>query len=173
MSKNNGAILGVGNILHRDDGIGVKLLKYLDAQYQFPDDVNLIDGGTVGAQLDTSIVNKDWLIILDAVDVAGNPGDVKYLTGEQFINRPGKPKMSPHQVGFLDLIQMMKLEGTEPKELDFIGIIPENVTEGVNITPVVDQAMESLINKLLEILKQKGVVPTKRDPPNKPDYWWM
>ncbi|MBU3915288.1 HyaD/HybD family hydrogenase maturation endopeptidase [bacterium] len=173
MSENNGAILGVGNILHRDDGIGVKLLKYLDAQYQFPDNVSLVDGGTVGAQLDSSIVNKDWLVILDAVDVAGNPGDVKHLTGDQFINRQGKPKMSPHQVGFLDLIQLMKLEGTEPAELNFIGVIPEHTTEGIEISPIVDQAMGSVITKLLELLKQKDIVPVKRDPPNKPDYWWM
>ncbi len=173
MFKNNGVILGVGNLLHRDDGIGVKLLKYLDAQYQFPNNVILVDGGTVGAQLDTSIVSKDWLIVLDAVDVAGNPGDVKHLTGDEFINRPGKPKMSPHQVGFLDLIQMLKLEGTEPKELDFIGVIPKNTTEGVHITLTVDQAMDSVIDKLFDLLKKKDIAPVKRAPPNKPDYWWM
>jgi hydrogenase maturation protease len=86
MSDSKCVILGVGNILHADDGIGIKILKYLDSLYTFPEEVELVDGGTVGAQLDTSIVNRDWIIILDALDVKGNPGEVKVLAGEDFIN---------------------------------------------------------------------------------------
>ncbi|MCG8335259.1 MAG: HyaD/HybD family hydrogenase maturation endopeptidase [Proteobacteria bacterium] len=173
MCNQTGIILGVGNILHSDDGIGIKILKYLDSQYEFPEGVDLIDGGTVGAQLDTSIVNRDWVIIVDALDVEGDPGEVKVLSGDTFINRPSSTKMSPHQVGFLDLIQLMKMEGTEPKGIDLIGIIPANTNDGFEMTPEVDDAMEKAIDALIEMLKQKGVTPVKRDPPLKPDYWWL
>jgi len=173
MSNQLVVILGVGNILHSDDGIGIKILKYLDSQYEFPEDVSLVDGGTVGAQLDTSIVNKDWVIIIDALDVKGDPGEVKLLSGDAFINRPSATKMSPHQVGFLDLVQMMRMEGTEPKQLDLIGVIPANTDNGIELTPEVENAMDDAIERLLEILKQKGIVPVKREPALKPDYWWM
>jgi hydrogenase maturation protease len=173
MCNKKGVILGVGNILHADDGIGIKILKLLDAQYEFPQEVELVDGGTVGAQLDTSIVNRDWIIIIDALDVKGHPGEVKVLTGDSFINRPSAAKMSPHQVGFLDLIQLMKMEGTEPKQIDLIGVIPANTNDGLAITPEVENSTAEVIETLLEMLKLRGVVPKKREPALAPDYWWL
>jgi hydrogenase maturation protease len=168
-----GAILGVGNILQRDDGIGIKTLKYLESRYQFPSVVELVDGGTTGAGLDRSIVDKEWLIVIDALDVPGTPGEVKYLAGEEFINRPATTKMSPHQVGFLDLLQVMKLEGTGPDELHFIGVIPESVSDGLEISSSVERSMGELIQRLLNLLKEKEIVPIKREPALKPDYWWL
>ncbi|MBU2511590.1 HyaD/HybD family hydrogenase maturation endopeptidase [bacterium] len=173
MSDSKGVILGVGNILHSDDGIGIKILKYLESQFQFPEEIELVDGGTVGAQLDRTIVNKDWIIIIDALDVKGPVGEVRVLCGEDFINRPGIIKMSPHQVGFLDLIQLMKMEGTEPKQIDLIGVIPANTNDGFEMAPEVDAAVNTVVEKLLVLLKQKGLVPEKRTPPLEPDYWWL
>lgn len=172
-NQQQGVILGVGNILHADDGIGIKILKYLDAQFEFPEGVHLVDGGTVGAQLDTTIVNKEWIIIVDALDVKGEPGEVKILSGDSFINRPASTKMSPHQVGFLDLIQLMRMEGTEPKQIDLVGVIPANTEDGFEITPAVDAAMDEACLKVIELLKEKGLEVRKRDPALKPDYWWL
>lgn len=174
MSNKQVVILGVGNILHSDDSIGIKLLKYLDSIYEFPEGVELVDGGTVGAQLDSSIVNKDWIVVLDALAVDGPPGEVRVLNGEEFINRPGMTKMSPHQVGFLDLIQLMTMEGTNPKRLDLIGIIPGRIEEfSQEMSAEVDNAKDKAIEKLLELLNEEDIVPIKRDPPLKPDYWWL
>ncbi|MCP4751293.1 MAG: hydrogenase maturation protease [Proteobacteria bacterium] len=168
-----GAIIGIGNLLQRDDGIGVKILKHIEARYLFPDSVELVDGGTCGATLNTSVANKEWLIVLDALNAAGNPGDVKVLPGEEFIDRPAAIKMSPHQVGFLDLVQLMRLEGTEPKRLDLIGIIPEDTDNGNTISPAVDQALDTAVQCLLDLLKKRDIVPVERDPAPKPDYWWL
>ncbi len=173
MSDKGGVILGVGNILHSDDGIGIKILKVLESQFRFPEEVELVDGGTVGAQLDITIVSKDWIIIVDALDVKGPVGEVRVLSGDDFINRPGVIKMSPHQVGFLDLIQVMKMEGTEPKQIDLIGIIPANTNDGFDMTPEVDASIDTVVEKLLDLLNQKGIVPEKREPPLEPDYWWI
>lgn len=173
MYNQQGVILGVGNILHADDGIGIKMVKYLDALYEFPEGVEIVDGGTVGAQLDTTIVNKDWVIIIDALDVKGDPGEVRVLSGETFINRPSSTKMSPHQVGFLDLIQLMKMEGTEPRQIDLVGIIPANTNDGFEMTPAVENAMDEAVSKLLELLEQRDIVPRKREPAREPDYWWL
>lgn len=170
-----GAILGIGNILQNDDGIGIKVLKYFDSNYQLPEFVELVDGGTSGAALNISIVDKDWIVILDALDVSGNPGEVRLLQGKDFINRPASIKMSPHQVGFLDLIQLMQLEGTgpDPEKLVVVGIIPENTSHGTDISPSVEQAMDLAMENLLKILNEKGIEPQKRTPPLKPDYWWL
>lgn len=169
----NGAILGIGNVLQRDDGIGIKILAYLDAHYRFPENVELIDGGTCGATLNTAIVDKQWLIIIDALNVPGEPGEIRVLASESFINRPPQTKMSPHQVGFLDLIQLMRMEGTGPEELELIGIIPEILDNGADISPPVDATVKPVAQQVLELLEKRGIIPEERDPPLKPDYWWM
>jgi len=168
-----GAILGIGNVLQRDDGIGVKLLKLVESLYHFPEPVELVDGGTCGATLNTSVFGKDWLIVLDALAVPGTPGEVKVLAGNRFLDRPAQTRMSPHQIGFLDLVQLMRLEGTEPKSVDLIGIIPEDLSPGLTLSPAVERSMGAAVDRLLEILAAKGITPVKRDPPLKPDYWWL
>ncbi len=168
-----GAILGIGNVLQNDDGIGIKILTYLDAHYRFPENVELIDGGTCGATLNTSIVDKQWLIIIDALNVPGEPGEIRILAGESFINRPAQTKMSPHQVGFLDLIQLMRMEGTGPEDLALVGIIPKDLSNGADISSPVEATIEPVIQKVLDLLEKHGIVPEKRDPPHTPDYWWM
>jgi hydrogenase maturation protease len=172
MSSKGIVILGIGNVLQKDDGIGIKILNFLESQYLFPENVELVDGGTTGAGLDRSIVNKEWVIVIDALDVKGSPGEVRVLSEEEFINRPGTTKMSPHQVGFLDLIQLMKIEGTGPERVDLIGIIPEYTDNGVEISEKVDQALDKAVSELLKMLQAKDILPTKRDPTLKPDYWW-
>ncbi len=99
-----GAIIGVGNVLQQDDGIGVKLLNYIDASYKFKNTVSLVDGGTCGSALASDLVDVDWTILLDAIDVKGDPGEVKVYTKEQFMNNSSAVKMSPHQINFQDLI---------------------------------------------------------------------
>ncbi len=120
-----------------------------------------------------SIVNTDWVIAIDALNVEGEPGEVRVLAEEQFINRPNPTKMSPHQVGFLDLVQLMKLEGTGPERVDLIGIIPDITDHGTDISEKVESALEPAVNELLKLLESKNVFPTKRDPAFKPEYWWI
>ncbi len=168
-----GAVLGIGNVLQRDDGIGIKVLNFIDSQYCFPENVELVDGGTCGATLNSSIIGRKWLILLDALDVQGDPGEIRTLSGKDFINRPAQIKMSPHQVGFLDLIQMMRLEGTGPEDLDLIGVIPKDTSNGITISAEVEQAMDGIIVRLFALLAEKGIVPVKREPALKPDYWWL
>ncbi|MFH2132879.1 MAG: hydrogenase maturation protease, partial [bacterium] len=157
----------------KDDGIGVKILSYIDACYRFPENVELIDGGTCGATLNTAIIDKNWLIIIDALNVPGEPGEIRVLAGESFIHRPAQTKMSPHQVGFLDLIQLMRFEGTGPEEIELIGIIPKDISHSIDMSTPVLQTIEPVTRQVMELLKKRGIVPERRVPPRTPNYWWM
>ncbi|MBT4525852.1 MAG: HyaD/HybD family hydrogenase maturation endopeptidase [Deltaproteobacteria bacterium] len=173
MMGTKGGILGVGNVLQQDDGIGVTVLKYLEANYIFPENVELIDGGTTGAGLDTSIVDKEWLIVIDALAVSGDPGEVKLLREEEFINKPSSIRMTPHQVGFLDLIQILRIDDSGPKDVDLIGIIPKDLDFLPTLSPEVKASMDKVVAVLLKWLKDKGIVPVKQTAPKPPDYWWL
>jgi hydrogenase maturation protease len=168
-----GGILGVGNVLQQDDGIGVKVLKYLEANFIFPDDVELIDGGTTGAGLDTAIFGKEWMIVLDALDVSGDPGEVKLICGEDFLSKPSGIRMTPHQVGFLDQIQLLALEGNGPTHVDLIGVIPKEIDFLPMLSPEVEASMDKVVEMLFDWLKKKDIVPERRSSPQPPDYWWL
>lgn len=172
-SDKKGAIVGVGNVLQKDDGIGVKILKYLEALYEFPGNVELIDGGTAGAALQSSIVGKDWLLIIDALAVPGNPGDVRLIDGKDTLSRPADLKMSPHQVSFFDLIQLMELNGQGAEEFSIVGIIPKDTSVGIEISPEVNAGMDDALELLFTWLRAKGVTPKKAKGQVEPDYWWQ
>lgn len=168
-----GAIVGVGNVLQKDDGIGVKLLKYLEAAYVFPGNVTLVDGGTAGAALQSSIVGMDWLLIIDALDVPGPPGEIRMIDGNKTLSRPADLKISPHQMGFFDMIQLMELNGQGADEYAILGIIPKDVGVGTDICSDVEASMDSAVAQIMDWLNQRGIHPEKVSGPVSPDYWWI
>ncbi len=168
-----GAIVGVGNVLQRDDGIGVKILKYIEAAYRFPANVTLVDGGTAGAGLQSSILGKDWLLIIDAVSVPGNPGDIHWIDGQDILSRPADLKLSPHQVSFFDLIQLMELNGLGLKAFSILGIVPNDTGVGTTLSPAVDASLPKAVTSLLAWLAEKEIVPEPVTGQVTPDYWWI
>ncbi len=171
MSK--GAIIGVGNVLQQDDGIGVMLINYLEANFEYENSVSLVDGGTCGSALASDLVNVDWTVVLDAVDVKGNPGDIRVYSEEQFINSSSAVKMTPHQINFLDLIQQLRLEGTGPQKVSLIGVIPKSTDTGTDISEEVIGAIPKMVEALLNILDEEGIKYSQQLPAREPDYWWI
>ncbi len=168
-----GAIVGVGNVLQRDDGIGVTILKYLEAALRFPANVSLIDGGTAGAALQSAILGKEWLLIIDALAVPGDPGEIRLIAGRDILRRSADMKMSPHQVSFFDLIQLMELRGVGTPEFSILGIIPENTGFGTELSPLVAASMDQAVAAVLAWLKDRGVAPEPVKGEIRPDYWWQ
>lgn len=167
-----GVILGVGNVLQRDDGVGVKVLKTLEAAYRFPENVELVDGGTVGMGLASLLVDLDWLIVVDAVDMEGTPGEIKLLSGEEFRLASATLKLSPHQVGFLDLIMALELESRAPKEIVLLGVIPEIIDDIPGLSPKVEAAVGDVVERILTLIQKHQITPRVITPPQAPDYWW-
>jgi hydrogenase maturation protease len=168
-----GAVIGIGNVLNRDDGIGVMLINYIQANYEFENSVSLVDGGTCGSALANDLAGADWAIILDAVEVKGRPGEVRVYSEEEFINSSSAVKMTPHQINFLDLIQQLRLEGTSPQRVSLIGIIPATTATGTVISSQVSKSLPRAVANLLRLLDKEGVEYIKRSSPQKPDYWWI
>jgi len=166
------AIVGIGNILQKDDGIGVTLIKYLEAAYTFPSYVTLIDGGTSGVALQSQIMKKDVLIIIDALTISDIPGTVHVLTGTSILGQSPDIKLSPHQISFFDLLQFMALQQIGPKELIIIGIVPENVGSGITLSKPVEKSIEIAACQIIELLIQRGIHAAKAIDPMLPDYWW-
>ena len=149
-------IIGVGNILMQDEGIGPKVAEFLKDNYTFDPDIEIIDGGTLGLELLPYIEKYKKLIIVDVVDFGKEPGFVKILRGEE-IPPYLRTKLSAHHVGVQDLIEVARIMNFLPEELVLIGIQPESIDLGLDLTPTLADKLKELINEVLKILSMWGI----------------
>jgi hydrogenase maturation protease len=137
-------VLGLGNLVHSDDGAGVHAIHRLQKDERVPADVVLIDGGTQGLSLLPHISGFRRMLVIDAVDAGEAPGTLLRVEGRALENMPGKP--SVHQLGFADLMVTMKLLGDVPEEIVVLGVQPESTEWSVELSASVAKTMDSLID---------------------------
>ena len=131
-------VLGVGNPIMGDDGVGLELLRAVEAACPDPR-VDYVNGVTGGMELLPVIQDATRLLVLDAV-AGPEPGVVVRLNGDQ-VPRMLSAKLSPHQVGLLDLFAAARLLGNEPAEVVVVGVTPESVDVRVGLSPAVAAAL--------------------------------
>lgn len=149
-------VIGVGNILMQDEGIGPRVVEILRKDYVFEPQIEIIDGGTLGLDLLPYIERYNKIIIVDVVDFGKEPGFIKSLKGEE-IPPYLKTKLSVHHVGVQDLLEVARLMGYMPEELVFVGIQPESIDLGLDLTPLMAGKLNELIEEVLKVLKNWGV----------------
>ncbi len=157
-------VLGVGNVLMRDEAIGVRAVEELGKRYRFPENVELLDGGTSGIELLRYICDQDLLIILDAIRAGYPPGTVLRVEGED-VPAQFRTHISPHQLGISDLLAAAMISDQMPKSLLLFGIEPKEVVMGLGLSDEVKAGMERLINIVLDELRKEGCEATPVDDP--------
>ena len=147
-------VLGVGNILMQDEGIGVRTVEWLQAHCSSTN-VEMLDGGTMGLDLLHYLQGIDHLLILDAVESGNPPGKITTLTGEDVPAFLGM-KISPHQIGVQDLLATAQLMGYTPPEVMILGVQPHWLNVGLELSPAVIIQIEPLARLALLQLKKWG-----------------
>jgi hydrogenase maturation protease len=136
-------VLGIGNILWADEGFGVRCVEALNAGWQFPPQVTLMDGGTQGLYLLPYVQEADCLLVFDAVDYGDEPGKLREVIGDQVPRFMGAKKMSLHQTGFQEVLMAAELTNKLPKELVLIGVQPEELEDyGGSLRDIVKAQMQ-------------------------------
>jgi hydrogenase maturation protease len=126
VKKKNVLILGIGNILQMDDGVGPHIItELLESGNDFPGNVEMLDGGTAGYDLVLFMQNRDRVIVIDALRVDDKPGSIYRFTADNIA--PEKPTYSLHDFGLKKILDMLKMSGHEP-HVEIIGIVPEDIT---------------------------------------------
>jgi len=157
-------VLGVGNILFTDEGIGVRAVTELERLYDVSENVTLMDGGTLGTRLMDPILNCDMLIVIDAVLGDGPAGSIYRLTGED-LRKSLAFKDSMHQTDLVDTLIMCELVGTRPDAV-IIGMEPEDYhTMALELSPVSQERQEALMGFVLEEIAKAGGSFTKKAVP--------
>jgi hydrogenase maturation protease len=149
-------VLGIGNIILSDEGVGVRAAEALEAGYALPEDVEVIDGGTAGMELLGPLSGVDLLLVLDAVKAGKAPGTlVKLAAGEVPVFF--RSKLSPHQVSICDVLAGLEFSGELPKDLVLIGCEPDSLELGLELTPGIAAQVPEMVRMAVAELAQRGV----------------
>ena len=142
-------ILGVGNVLLGDEGIGIRVVEELQNNYAFSNDVEILDGGTAGIELLRYIENRDLLIIIDAMRADLPPGTVFKVEGED-VPKKFMTKISPHQIGLSDLLAAGILSENIPKKIVLFGVEPEKLETGIYLSDSVTKNINKIVSAILD-----------------------
>ena len=154
MKATDTLILGIGNTLLTDEGVGIHALDLLRSNYPNLPEVALIDGGTLSFTLAAYIEDCDKLIVLDAAELKAPPGTVKTMVGKEMDTFLGAARRSPHEVSLLDLFDIARLTESLPEKRALIGIQPGRIEWGMQPTAPVEQALGTVINEVINLLAQ-------------------
>ncbi len=151
------AVIGAGNLLLRDEGFGVHLIRHMEQLCRLPRGVELVDGGTAGMYMAPVIESCGALLVVDTVALEAPPGSVHRFSLEEFRGRSLATSMSPHQVGILEIMEICKLRGMAPDRCDFLCVVPQDISSGVELTPLLASRLDHVSELVLEWLKGIGV----------------
>ncbi|HEY5810416.1 MAG TPA: HyaD/HybD family hydrogenase maturation endopeptidase [Povalibacter sp.] len=155
-------ILGIGNILLTDDGIGVHVARHLEGLLRSRDDVQVIDAGTLSFTLAPAIEDAERLIVIDAAQLNAPPGTVRTFFGPEFDSFLGKAKLTVHEVGLVDLLDIARLMDALPPQRALVAVQSEIHTWGDKPTKDVEAAMQEIASRVIELL---DAWPAQCDPP--------
>jgi hydrogenase maturation protease len=145
-------VLGLGNILNRDEGLGVHALTTLQARLGQPEPIELVDGGTLGLSLLQLVEACDHLLLLDAVNAGKPPGTIVELRGEQIPLYAGL-KMSQHQVTFQEVLGLAHIRGRLPSHLHLIGVQPADLSVGIGLSTTVEAALPQVVERAVGVVQ--------------------
>jgi hydrogenase maturation protease len=166
-SQSSLLILGLGNLLCRDDGLGAFVAQEIAGTRVIPEGVSVLDGGTLGLALLPHLEDTERAILVDAIltdDAAGTP---VRLEGDE-VGPAVAARLSVHQVGVSDLIEAARWRDRIPPTLVLLGLVPETTELGVGLSPAVLAGMPALVERVCEeaarlgfrLLKKAGDEPT-------------
>lgn len=147
------ALIGLGNILLKDEGIGVHVINAVEKRYTFSPELEIIDGGTMGLDLLPFFQTHDRIVLVDAVDFGKEPGSVM-IVEDADIPSVLNPKLSVHHIGLSDILLAAQLVRERPIKVSLIGIQPESMDVGLDMTARINGKMEKLIELVIQTLKE-------------------
>lgn len=150
------ALIGLGNILLKDEGVGVHAANTIKQRYAFSPNVEIIDGGTMGLDLLSIFEGLDKVLIVDAVDFGKDPGYIRIIENDD-IPSVLNSKLSVHHISLPDVLFAAKLMDVSPPEVCLIGIQPESLDVGLDMTDRISSKLDELMEMIIKKLKEWGV----------------
>ena len=155
-------ILGIGNLIVGDEGFGVHAVRYLEENYEFPDSVLIRDGGTAGIYMSPFLEECDPVLVIDVVDIDAEPGSMHYYSNEDVKAGKISTRMSPNQLGLLEILEICKLRDAAPETLEFYCVVPKDLITSTELSDVVAPRVKEICEIVLKRLAELGVEAKRR-----------
>jgi hydrogenase maturation protease len=166
------AVIGIGNVLMGDDAVGPHVVRTLEALHELPPEVEVIDAGTPGLDLTAYMAGKDALVIVDAVQAKGAPGEIRLYDKASILEKPPPLSTSPHEPSLRASLHTAEFAGEAPREVTLVGVVPGPLLDGVGLSAPVRAAVPAAIAEVLAQLRRHGVEVRERAERGSPDLWW-
>jgi hydrogenase maturation protease len=144
-------VIGVGNSILSDDGVGVHAARLLQGDPRVPASVTILDGGTLGLELLPYASDASRLLLLDALNSGEAPGTLIRMTAKELLGT--SIGWSVHQLGIADLIAALALVSSKSQEIVVLGVQPANTDWGTSLSPAVEAALKRLVDAALTQLR--------------------
>ncbi|WP_417820925.1 HyaD/HybD family hydrogenase maturation endopeptidase [Terasakiella sp.] len=157
-------VIGLGNVLMQDEGVGVRAVEALEGMYEIPDNVIVMDGGTTGTELLEPMRDVKHLIVTDSVNTGDPEGTLIRLADEQ-VPAFFQTKISNHQLGLSDLLGILQLQGQSPETVTIIGMVPYKLENSLGLSPETEERVFKMLDMLVKEIEARGVNLKKREQP--------
>lgn len=162
MSEESILVLGVGNVLMRDEGIGPRIVEEIERHYSLPANVSVTDAGTLGLGMMYLFRGVDYMLVADAVNGTGHdPGTVVRITPDDFA--PNQVMHSLHDMRLVDVLQAAELVGIKP-ETECIGVQVRDIAPeefSIGLTDELEAAVPRAVAAVLMLLEERGATPSE------------
>lgn len=155
-NENSIILLGVGNILLTDEGLGVHVVNEMRKEYTFTPEISIIDGGTMGMELLSYMRGMKKLLLVDAVNGGEEPGTV-YEFPHKDMETYFTDHISVHEVGMQDILRIRALQDNPLEDAMVIGVEPESLDIGLAVSDTVKNVLPDVKQRIIGVLKAWGV----------------
>jgi len=155
-------ILGVGNVLEEDDGIGIYAAAYLNGNYTLSEHVQIIDGGVEGINLLNLFLENDHIIILDTINLDDSAGSIYNIPSYE-LSGYGLNSGGAHEVGVMQCLDMIELMGKPLPMSNVLGIVPKSITFHMGLSEELNARFDSYISTIIDYLKSCDIDVVKKE----------
>jgi hydrogenase maturation protease len=166
------AVVALGSVVMGDDGAGAAALAALESGWELPETVDCLDLGTPGPYFAEHVRGYDALVVVDALRTPGEPGTVRTYGESELSLASTGPRLTPHVLDLGEALATLDLEGLRPAIVRVVGVVPERVRAGTELSPRVAAAIPDAAAAIARELAALGLVPERRARPLAPATWW-
>jgi hydrogenase maturation protease len=149
-------LLGIGNVLQKDDGFGVYASTYLKENYTFNPEITIVNGGVEGINLFSIFEQSRDILILDTIQIEDTPASIYAIPAKE-LSGHGLNSGGAHEIGVLQCLDMLELQGKELPKATVLGIVPEHITFDIALSDVLKEAFNGYIKVVLGVLEKEGI----------------
>jgi hydrogenase maturation protease len=166
-------VLGLGNVLMGDDGVGPAVVRAFEAQYIVPPDVAVIDLGTPGLDLSPWLTDADCVVIVDTVRGDLAPGTLRLFKKADLLRHAPHARVSPHDPGLKESLLTLEFAGRAPLDVALVGIVPGPTDMSLELSQRVTAAIPAAVQAVVRALEEFGIDLQRRPQPHAMQSWWM